>query len=198
MFSLVSGFLRWAVARDEAKILVVGLSESGKTTLLEQVKGAYLRGHRLAPPGTIPATLGMNLCKIGVQDMDVTLWDVGGSMRKIWPQYYGEADGVVFVVDASARGRFGAASEALLEILTNTATCPILVLANKQDSPQAARASEVVEEVCKPAGLGGKDASGGRAFRVMEIAALKGGAGEAKEVMEWIVKEARSGALERQ
>ena len=184
------------MARDEARILLIGLSESGKTSLLEAVKGAYVKGHRIAPPDAIPVTIGMNLLKIAVMDMDVTLWDVGGTMRKIWPQYYGEADGVVFVVDASDRQQFGESCEALREILQNTATCPVLVLANKQDLPHAARASEVIDAICKPAGLGVKETP--RLYRVMEISALKSNSGESKEFLEWIVREARAGALERQ
>lgn len=176
--------------------MLVGLPGSGKTSLLESVKGAYVRGHRIAPPGTIPVTIGMNLLKIAVMDMDVTLWDVGGNMRKIWSQYYSEADGVIFVVDASTRELFEDSVGALREIIESTAGCPILVLANKQDLPQAARASEVLESICRSAGLEGKDTP--RVYRVMEISALKGNSGEAKQVVEWIVKEARAGAIDRQ
>ena len=194
MFSLISGFLRWAIARDEAKLLLAGLDGSGKTLLLEHIKACYLRGHRAAPASAIPPTIGMNLCKVPVMDMDVTLWDVGGTMRKIWGQYYGEVDGVVFVVDACDRARFEEARLALAEILTHIAVAlPVLLVANKQDLPHAAGAGEVMDAVGRPAGL--SDASS-RRHRVIEVSALKDS--DAREVVEWIVAESRSGALERQ
>ena len=197
MFSLVGGFFRWLVARDEARILIVGLDGSGKTTLLEHMKASCVRGHIPAPPEAIPATVGMNLFKAAVQGMDVTLWDVGGSaaMRGIWPQYYGEADGLVFVVDATERARFPEAAAALQRLLEATAALPLLVLANKHDLPDAARASAVEAEVCAPAGLlaGG---GGLRPHRVLEVRAQQ--VADAREALEWVVKAATAGALERQ
>jgi signal recognition particle receptor subunit beta len=123
----------------------------------------------------------MNLFKAAVFDMDVTLWDVGGSMRGIWAQYYDEADGVIFCVDAADGARFGEAARALDAILAATAG-PVLVLANKQDLPAAAPAAAVQAAVCAPAGL----APGGRrAVRIVEISAVRGGA--VRDAVEWIV-----------
>jgi ADP-ribosylation factor related protein 1 len=199
MFSLVSGFFRWLVARDEARILIIGLDGAGKTTLLEHVKAACVRSYRPPDAAAIPATLGMNLFKCAVQGMDVTLWDVGGSpsMRGMWAQYFGEADGIVFVVDAADRGRFPEAAAVLASTVENTAALPVLVLANKQDSSHAARASEVEAEVCAPAGLGGAGGKGGaRPFRVLEVRAQQ--VADAKEALDWITKSSVAGALERQ
>lgn len=192
-------------------MLIVGLEAAGKTTFLEQVKGAYVRGHRPAPPSAIPPTIGMNLAKATVQDMDVTLWDVGGSMRGIWSQYYGEADGLVFVVDAANPARFGEAASTLELILSRpeTASLPVLVLANKTDVPGAARASEVVDAVCRPAGLGSTAPPGGpsgagatagaatgrREFRIFEISALK--AAGVRDAVEWVVSAAKDFVSER-
>jgi small GTP-binding protein len=179
----------------------VGLDGSGKTTLLEHVKASCNSAYRPPAPAAIPPTLGMNLFKAAVQGMDVTLWDVGGSpgMRGMWVQYFGEADGVVFVVDAADRPRFREAAAVLASILDNTAALPVLVVANKQDLPHAARASEVEAEVCAPAGLGG-GAGGGRGgkrpFRVLEVRAQQ--VADAEETLEWIVKNSMAGALERQ
>ena len=194
MFSLISGFLRWAIARDEARVLLVGLDGAGKTLLLEHVKAAFVRGHRAAPPAAIPATIGMNLCKLPVADMEVTLWDVGGAMRRIWAQYYGEVDGVIFVVDACDRARFDEARAALAEVLDHVAApLPVLLVANKQDLPRAAGAGEVMDAVGRPAGLG---AASARPHRVVEVSALK--VSDAREVIDWIVDKARVGALMRQ
>ena len=33
--------------------------------------------------------------------MSLTLWDVGGSARKLWKHYYDKVDGIIFVVDST-------------------------------------------------------------------------------------------------
>jgi len=172
------------VARDEARLLIVGLGGSGKTSFLERIKSSYLRSHRPAPASSIGPTIGVNLFKAGVQDMEVTIWDVGGSMRSMWEQYSREADCTLFIVDAADRSRFGEAAAALEQVLAATAG-PLVILANKQDLPDAARASEVLEAVCRPAGLGGSGER--RAYRLLESCAIKAGDGTAKEAVEWLV-----------
>ena len=80
MFSLISGCVQWALSKDELKILIVGLDYSGKTTLLEQVKRAYMPHYRGAALEGLPPTIGMNLARVAMQRVDVTFWDVGGSV----------------------------------------------------------------------------------------------------------------------
>lgn len=190
--------MKWLIAVDEAHLLLIGLENSGKTLFLEQVKGAFNRAHKPAPANAIPPTRGMNLFKAGVFDMSVTIWDVGGAMRDMWAQYYADADALVFCVDAADRARFGEASAALADALMHTRG-PVLVLANKQDVPSAARASEIQEAVCTPAGLppGGSSSSGSsgssggggeRIARIIEISALQSAAdGSARAAIEWVV-----------
>ena len=182
------------IAVDEAHLLLIGLDNSGKTLFLEHVKGAFNRAHKPAPATAIPPTRGMNLFKAGVFDMSITIWDVGGAMRDMWVQYYADADALVFCVDASDRARFSDASTALADALVHTRG-PVLVLANKQDLPSAARASEIQEAVCTPAGLppggsssSGTSGSGGRIARIVEISALQSASdGSARAAIEWIV-----------
>lgn len=138
-----------------------------------------------APAAAIPPTRGMNLFKAGVLDLNVTISDVGGTMRDMWTQYYAEADGLVFCVDAADRARFGDASIALADALAHTRG-PVLILANKQDADSAARASEIQQSVCSPAGL--PPGGGGRTWRIVEISALQSATdGSAKAAIEWVV-----------
>ena len=136
-----------------------------------------------------PPTIGMNLARVRTAGVTLVLWDVGGSMRGIWDQYYAQADCVLFVVDASERARFGEAASTLELVLQRSAelgggggggggggsdagaahgaprtALPVVVLANKQDRLGAARAAEVLELVCRPAGqlqAGGASGGGG-------------------------------------
>ena len=41
MYSLVSGLVKYALKKDEYCVLIIGLDNAGKTTLLEQVFIAY-------------------------------------------------------------------------------------------------------------------------------------------------------------
>lgn len=61
----------------------------------------------------------------------VTLLDVGGSVESqgAWREYYGEAHGIIFVVDSSDRPRIKEVKEVLADLLKEprVAGKPILV-----------------------------------------------------------------------
>jgi ADP-ribosylation factor related protein 1 len=79
-FSLMGGFAQWMCAKDEAKILVVGLSGGGKTTLVEQFKRRNNTRYAGIPLDVITPTIGMNLARMSFPGIEVTIWDVGGSV----------------------------------------------------------------------------------------------------------------------
>lgn len=82
------------------------------------------------------------------RDMNFTVWDVGSQnskIRPLWRQYFKQAQGLIFVVDSTDHEGLEIAKSELAEILgekclQNTA---VLVLANKQDLPQAMPKDEV-------------------------------------------------------
>jgi ADP-ribosylation factor related protein 1 len=155
MFSLIYGFYSYATSRSEVRSLLVGIERSGKTTTLEQIKA--LHGTPSQTLSSITPTIGMNLGKVSTQSVDAVFWDLGGSMRGIWEQYYASADAIIFIVDASDRSRFGEAASTLELVLLRVeelgASVPVFVFANKSDKSGAARLPEVIESVCRPAGL---------------------------------------------
>lgn len=69
--------------------------------------------------------------ELRVENFLVTLLDVGGSVesRGTWREFYGEAYGVIFVVDSSDRQRMKEVKEALDDLLKHpkVAGKPILV-----------------------------------------------------------------------
>lgn len=89
------------------------------------------------------------------------LWDLGGqeSLRivclfrpcvcvtggpQIWPKYFGEAQGIIFVIDSSDHERFDEAKAELEQTIREACSgrrIPVLVLANKQDVPSASESS---------------------------------------------------------
>jgi ADP-ribosylation factor related protein 1 len=54
------------------------------------------------------STVGLNVGRLEAFRTQLVFWDLGGaaSLRGIWDKYYGEAHGIMFVVDAAAPQRF--------------------------------------------------------------------------------------------
>lgn len=80
-----------------------------------------------------------------------TVWDVGGQdkIRPLWRHYYQNTQGVIFVVDSNDRERCGEAAEELQKMLREDELrdAAVLVLANKQDLPNAMSVAEVTDKL---------------------------------------------------
>lgn len=130
-------------------VLLVGLDGSGTTTILYQLK----HGKKL---DTIP-TLGMNKEAVRVDGMEFELYDVGGleKVRALWRTYSKEANGVAYVVDSSDASRLPQAAEELKKLFFGdkkkksliVPDIPLLVLANKQDMPNAVGIDDVAKDL---------------------------------------------------
>ena len=77
MYTLLSGLYRYAVQKDEYFVLILGLNEAGKTTLLEQTKTIFTRDYRGMTLSKITTTVGLNLGKIDVGSTRLSFWDLG-------------------------------------------------------------------------------------------------------------------------
>lgn len=84
-------------------------------------------------------------------NISFTVWDIGGQdkIRRLWKHYYTGTDALIFVVDSNDRERFETASLELYRLLSEDELrdTVVLVLANKQDLPYAASASEVADKL---------------------------------------------------
>ena len=163
-----------------SQILMVGLDAAGKTTVLYKLK----MNETIA---TIP-TIGFNVETVSpVKNVSFTVWDVGGQdkIRPLWRHYFSGAQGLVYVVDASDRSRFDEAKNELDWILESDEMkgVPVVVLANKQDLPQAATPSDVAMRL-------GLDKLRNRKWYVQGTSALSGdGILEAMKELSRLVKE---------
>lgn len=130
----------------ELHVLILGIDKAGKTTLLEKMKSVYSNIEGIPPDRIIP-TVGLNIGRIEVANSKLVFWDLGGQpgLRSIWEKYYEEAHAVIFVVDASCPSRFEDAKSALEKVLRHEDLqgAPLLILANKQDIPEAVSADEL-------------------------------------------------------
>ncbi|KAG5300382.1 ADP-ribosylation factor [Histoplasma ohiense] len=111
MYHLAKSIYFYATSKDEYSVLLLGLDNAGKTTLLNQIKALFLPTDpnntvtQPLPGKTVP-TVGQNVATIPLPDMYLKIWDIGGqiSMRGLWQSYYSSCHAIIFVVDSADVG----------------------------------------------------------------------------------------------
>ncbi|EIE25145.1 hypothetical protein WJX75_001945 [Coccomyxa subellipsoidea] len=125
----------------EARILVLGLDNAGKTTILYRLQVGEV-------VSTIP-TIGFNVETVTYKNIKFQVWDLGGqtSIRPYWRCYYPNTQAIIYVVDSSDTERIGTSAEEFHAILDEEELrdALILVYANKQDLPGALDDAAVAE-----------------------------------------------------
>lgn len=120
--------------KQKLRVLVVGLDNSGKTTMLNYLKPSK------ATLETVP-TVGFSVEEFSKNNIQFSAFDMSGQgrYRDMWPTYYKECEGIIFVIDATDELRFAVAADELQHILNageiKTRKVPILFFANKMDLP---------------------------------------------------------------
>mmetsp|Transcript_8471 Transcript_8471/g.23911 ORF Transcript_8471/g.23911 Transcript_8471/m.23911 type:complete len:183 (-) Transcript_8471:100-648(-) len=123
----------------EARILVLGLDNAGKTTILKKLSEEDITH--------IMPTQGFNIKTLVHDGFKLNVWDIGGqkTIRPYWANYYEGTDGLVYVVDSSDRRRLEEAGKELQGLLEEEklGAVPLIVFANKQDLMQSLPANEI-------------------------------------------------------
>merc|ERR1712124_44625 len=131
------------IGKQEVRILMVGLDNAGKTTVLYKLK--------LGEVVTTIPTIGFNVETVEYKNISFTVWDVGGQdkIRPLWRHYYQNTQGLIFVIDSNDRDRIEDAREELTKMLNEEEMrdAVLLVFANKQDLPNAMTAAEITEKL---------------------------------------------------
>jgi ADP-ribosylation factor-like protein 8 len=124
-------------------IVVIGLENSGKTTLLS----VLAHGN---PVETVP-TIGLNVKVFKKDKISMQCWDIGGQAqyRSEWPRYTKGCDVVLYVVDAAAPQKMATAKKELHKLLDDGSigSTPLLVLANKIDIDPHVEETELIERM---------------------------------------------------
>uniref|UniRef100_A0A9J2P823 ADP-ribosylation factor-like protein 3 n=1 Tax=Ascaris lumbricoides TaxID=6252 RepID=A0A9J2P823_ASCLU len=125
----------------ELRILLLGLDNAGKTTILKNLASEDI--------AHITPTQGFNIKSVVSDDVKLNVWDIGGQrkIRPYWKNYFENTDVLIYVIDSSDRKRFDETGLELLELLEEEKlkSVPVLIYANKQDLVTAAKASEIAE-----------------------------------------------------
>eukprot|EP00953_Heterococcus_sp_UTEX-ZZ885_P005945 3679-Heterococcus_DN1.PRE.1 len=171
---LLSKVFQSIFGSKEVRILILGLDNAGKTTIL------FLRRPRCAPCvspkqadediQTIP-TIGFNVETLQYKNIKFQVWDLGGqtSIRPYWRCYYPNTDAIIFVVDSADTERLSIARQELAAMLEEEELkdAILLVFANKQDQRGSLTSTQVSEA------LGLPDIRS-RQWSIQEASALKG------------------------
>jgi len=123
----------------EVRLLMLGLDNAGKTTILKKFNGEDI--NEIAP------TLGFNIKTLDHRGFKLNIWDVGGqkSLRSYWRNYFESTDGLIWVVDSADRRRLQDCMKELHSLLQEERLlgATLLVFANKQDLPGALSMEEI-------------------------------------------------------
>ncbi|XP_011644714.1 ADP-ribosylation factor-like protein 13B [Pogonomyrmex barbatus] len=141
--SVLKRLRRNRAAEKTIILLIVGLDNAGKSTILNHISGD--------PDQNVLPTMGFRTVSLKHKSYFVKIYDVGGSsqIRALWPKYYNDIHGLIYVVDASDISRLAENKVVFNELITHEhiSTKPILLLANKQDLNGAIDELDVVENL---------------------------------------------------
>mmetsp|Transcript_41680 Transcript_41680/g.90831 ORF Transcript_41680/g.90831 Transcript_41680/m.90831 type:complete len:209 (-) Transcript_41680:158-784(-) len=126
-----------------SKIVIVGLNNAGKTTILYKL---HLGQVVLTQP-----TIGSNVEEVKHDNITFQVWDLGGqeNLRANWSTYFEETDAIVFVVDSNDQENLILAKMELFNVVLHEdlkCAC-LLVLANKQDIHGSRSPGEIAQDL---------------------------------------------------
>ncbi|XP_075514823.1 ADP-ribosylation factor-like protein 2 isoform X1 [Primulina tabacum] len=164
----------------EMCILMVGLDNSRKTTIVLKINGE--------DTSVISPTLGFNIKTINYQKYTLIIWDVGGqkTIRSYWRNYFEQTDGLIWVVDSSDIRRLNDCKYELDNLLKEErlSGASLLIFANKQDI----QGSLSPDEIAKVLKLEAMDKA--RHWRIVGCSAYTGEG--LLEGFDWLVQDIAS------
>ncbi|KAG5190717.1 ARL3, ARF-like ras superfamily GTPase [Tribonema minus] len=126
---------------QEARILVLGLDNAGKTTILKKLSEEDIT--------SIMPTQGFNIKSLMHDEFKLNVWDIGGqkSIRPYWRNYFDQTDALIYVIDSADKRRMEETGEELGQLLEEDklSEVPVLIYANKQDLMSAMAPDEITE-----------------------------------------------------
>ena len=101
--------------KAEAKVLIVGLDNSGKTTLINHLKPPAAS----AGVDEVTPTVGFQVEQFTKGKINFTVYDMSGQSRyrTLWAQYYRDVQAIIFVIDSTDKIRMCVAKEELEQLL---------------------------------------------------------------------------------
>ncbi|XP_022596782.1 ADP-ribosylation factor-like protein 6 isoform X2 [Seriola dumerili] len=157
----LSGWL--GLRKKEVNVLCLGLDNSGKTTIINQLKPTNHSNHlgpfsedwkHVSQAQEIVPTIGFNIEKFKSSSLSFTVFDMSGQSRyrNLWEHYYKESHAIIFVIDSGDKLRMVVAKEELDTLLNHedirSKRIPVLFFANKIDLRDAMSSVKVSQMLC--------------------------------------------------
>jgi GTP-binding protein SAR1 len=128
----------------EGTLLLLGLDNAGKTTLLHRLRTGDIRNF---PPTDRPH----HTEKFACQGISFQAWDLGGheAVRHLWEDYVCECSAILFLLDSSDMERLEEAAFELDALIGEKLVegVPIAVLCNKCDLENALPTKDICERI---------------------------------------------------
>lgn len=124
-------------AKEKVNVLVVGLDNSGKTTLINHLKCKKTKVNEVVP------TVGFSVEEFSRHNLSFCVFDMSGQgrYRSLWESYYRDAHAIIYVLDCTDKLRMTVARDELNGLLEHAdiknKCIPVLFFANKMDLPNA-------------------------------------------------------------
>ncbi|XP_052349423.1 ADP-ribosylation factor-like protein 6 isoform X2 [Oncorhynchus keta] len=158
----LSGWL--GLKKKEVNVLCLGLDNSGKTTIINQLKPSnqslfgplsddWKHVSQTQTQDIVP-TIGFNIEKFKSSSLSFTVFDMSGQSRyrNLWEHYYKESHAIIFVIDSGDQLRMVVAKEELDTLLNHqdirSRRLPVLFFANKSDLREAMSLVKVSQLLC--------------------------------------------------
>jgi len=171
---LVSKLVATVLGNKEVRVLILGLDNAGKTTILYKLQMGEV-------VTTVP-TIGFNVETVQYKGLRFQVWDLGGqtSIRPYWRCYYQNTNAIIYVVDSADTDRIGISKQELVTMLEEEELkeAVLMVFANKQDLPNALTSDALAEKL-------GLSALKNRQWSIFKTSAIKGDG--LYEGLDWLV-----------
>ena len=159
--------------KQEPNILILGLDNAGKTTLLNRLTNEKV--------GKETPTQGVNGKSIQCCGIKLNMYDLGGqkAIREYWEYYYDNVDALIYVIDANDEGRIEECNDSFQKLLIEEKlkNISVLVYANKADLQTCLDPQQITEKLKL-------DDIKGRDWSIYSCSALKGT--NVKDGIKWI------------
>eukprot|EP01038_Epipyxis_sp_PR26KG_P015829 gene15829-21443_t len=173
----MGNYLRRLFFSKKLEVVLVGLENSGKTTLLHVLSDG-------TPVETTP-TIGLNVRMVKKGGVSMKCWDLGGQekYRSEWGRFTRGCNVIIFVVDANAMHLLPDAKKELHRLLEDKelARTALLVVANKIDLEPHASEPVLIREL-------NLDYIVDNPWMIIPCSAIK--TINVDEILQWLIREA--------
>lgn len=180
---LLSTIRKQKLKDKEVRILMLGLDNSGKTTIIKSILGQDVND--------ISPTMGFNIETINYKKFNLNIWDIGGqnSLRPFWFNYFEKTDFLIWVIDSSSLQRLNESFNEFNKILKQDIFigCGFLILINKIDTlinDNEINRNKLINNIIKELKL---NEINNRNWNIIPVSAFTGE--NLNKALDWIVKE---------